>query len=127
MSEINTSAEAVERILQVLTGPSYCIPGSLIAATLRALAAERDALNLTLTNERKHIESLQQFMVSQGVRIDRIEAELSAARAEAARLREAVTEALNVNGGTSLHVFDMVATIRGILRTALAQKDAGHE
>jgi hypothetical protein len=82
MSEINTTTEAVERLAKDICDPSATMVGRIeAAATLRALAGERDALRASNDNlhqmmalQRKHLAAAD-------------EAALTAARAEAARLR----------------------------------------
>jgi hypothetical protein len=119
MSEIDTSAEAVERLAnhahKLLMGTTL---GDPVPATLRALAAERDAANLALHHghdainavraerdalKSAHLDLLDKFLsawtngdaaraeidiLAKGV--TSYEEELDAARAEAARLRDAL-------------------------------------
>jgi hypothetical protein len=92
---VDTSAEAVERLavrLEYRAG-TRLLDGVILpeaAATLRALAAERDAAHLAAAAQ---ADSL-------GVQLRAAEAERDAARAEAARLRAALkrAEQFIVNG-----------------------------
>ena len=150
MSKIDTSAEAVERLANYLEDPEDSDPPDthrawpdqwqvpeLAAATLRALAAERDAardeaydLRLTIMggedapgfagslplNEIKdlHLRNTQ----AQQWRAEKAEAKREA-------LREALEEIRKVRGGTHTNPRDMVETMRGIANVALAQKEPG--
>jgi hypothetical protein len=105
VSEIDTSKEAVERLalsLQIAAQP-------ITAATLRALLDERDAARALL-------ESAEQAAAD-------AEIDLTAARAEAARLREALEEigqlVLRVDGGASVTSGGGLRRVRDILDAAL--------
>jgi chromosome segregation ATPase len=96
MSEINTTTEAVERLAAALTESG---PHSLdeAAATLRALAGERDALRVGRGKERAAYErviALKDERIAEHAEVrDRVKADLTAARDECEALASQVQEA----------------------------------
>lgn len=128
MSDTDTSAEAVERLAGYLTG-HHIYGGSVVitdaAATLRALLAERDSYKKAVENavaaiQHNHDEWLK------------MQAERDAARAEAARLGQAVAKIADDARYYCDHEpvagwLPRMKDIRDTAREALAAKEPGHE
>jgi ribosomal 50S subunit-associated protein YjgA (DUF615 family) len=111
MSEIDTTPEAVER---------RCLALEELRATLRALAAERDAL--TVSRDLAVDEAVQAEAERDAARKGALAlaSQVTEAQAQVARLREALDQMYNMVN-KSVSRFDLVDAIRAALA------EAGHE
>lgn len=146
-SEIDTSGPAVERLLAArdyadagfaaqidLCGATdeqlhHLNIARLTTATLRALAKERDELR---AERDKHDTPAWIANERLNARVDQLAAERDAARAEAARLREALVDVLQqaaspMGGWLNGERGEAIQRITNITSAALAQKEPRHD
>jgi hypothetical protein len=138
-SKIDTSADAVERLAhhahKLLMGTTL---GDPVPATMRALAAERDALQLKADDALHRRDEKARGLADAAAERDALQVRLDtsaavivsqahaidAATAEAERLREALQRINEMRGGDqAVCAFDM----RSIAKAALAKKETERE